>query len=183
MELGAIPSSPSSIAGRLPFRQLIGDPFDLRRRAVIPAITTLTLRLRRYPAEPSFLLHWRDPSKVATAAGVYNVVPAGEFQPPSVALWDRHSDFDLWRNVVREYSEELLGAPEHNGTRTHPIEYDRWVIHFTATPPRAHPRCLTRSNLLLPSACRRVGRPRPPPGEETSGRPSTRRPAQIRALN
>jgi hypothetical protein len=74
-------------------------------------------------------LHWRDPAKVATAAGVYDVVPAGEFQPSSVALWDRRNDFSLWRNIVREYSEELLGAPEHDGTRTEPIDYDNWSLY------------------------------------------------------
>ncbi|MGH3812514.1 MAG: helix-turn-helix domain-containing protein [Pseudonocardiaceae bacterium] len=113
----------------LPFLTLIGDPFDFARRAIIPAVTTLTIRLRRYPAEPSFLLHWRDPAKVATAAGVYDVIPAGEFQPASVALWDRRNDFDLWRNIVREYSEELLGTPEHDGTRSKPIDYHDWPLY------------------------------------------------------
>ena len=123
----ALLAAPSvAIAGRLPFRDLVADPFDPQRRAVIPAITTLTIRLRRYPAEPSFLLHWRDPAKVATAGGLYDVVPAGEFQPSSVALWDRQNDFDLWRNIVREYSEELLGMPEHDGSRSRPIDYPGW---------------------------------------------------------
>jgi len=126
---GGIPPSAEPLRGELPFRTLIGDPFDPARRAIIPAVTTLTIRLRRYPAEPSFLLHWRDPAKVATAAGVYDVIPAGEFQPASVALWDRRNDFDLWRNIVREYSEELLGTPEHDGTRTKPIDYDAWPLY------------------------------------------------------
>jgi hypothetical protein len=101
----------------------------LQRRTVILAITTLTLRLRRYPAEPSFLLHWRNPAAVATAGGVYDVIPAGEFQPSSVALWDRRSDFDMWRNITGEYSEELLGTPEHDGTRTEPIDYESWPLY------------------------------------------------------
>ncbi len=121
-------SSPEQLRGRLPFRELIGDPFDLQSRAIIPAITTLTIRLRCYPAAPSFLLHWRDPAKVATAGGIYDVIPAGEFQPSSVALWDRRNDLDLWRNVVREYSEELLGEPEHDGTRSQPIAYQAWPL-------------------------------------------------------
>ncbi|WP_280365358.1 hypothetical protein [Nocardia abscessus] len=75
------PDRESELKGRLPFRELVGDPFDLPRRAVIPAITTLTLRLRRYPAKPSFLLHWRDPARVATAAGMYDVIPAGNSSP------------------------------------------------------------------------------------------------------
>jgi hypothetical protein len=119
----------SNLRDRLSLRDLIGDPFDLQRRAVIPAITTLTLRLRRYPTEPSCLLHWRNPAAVATAGGVYDVIPAGEFQPSSVALWDRRSDFDLWRNITREYSEELLGAPEHDGTSTEPVDYAAWPLY------------------------------------------------------
>jgi transcriptional regulator with XRE-family HTH domain len=124
-----LPEHAEQLRGRLPFRELIGDPFAPHRRAVIPAITTLTIRLRRYPAQPSFLLHWRDPAKVATAGGMYDVIPAGEFQPSSVALWDRRNDFSLWRNMVREYSEELLGAPEHDGTRTEPIDYPTWDLY------------------------------------------------------
>jgi len=124
-----LPDSIEPLRDALLFRTLIGDPFDFSQRAIIPAVTTLTIRLRRYPAEPSFLLHWRDPAKVATAAGVYDVIPAGEFQPASVALWDRRNDFDLWRNIVREYSEELLGTPEHDGTRSKPIDYNAWPLY------------------------------------------------------
>lgn len=131
------PRTADALRDVLPFRSLIGDPFDPTRRAVIPAITTLTIRLRRYPAEPSFLLHWRDPAKVATAGGMYDVIPAGEFQPASVALWDRSNDFDLWRNIVREYSEELLGTPEHDGTRSRPIDYDGWSLYRELEDARA----------------------------------------------
>jgi transcriptional regulator with XRE-family HTH domain len=113
----------------LPFRSLIGDPFDLQRRAVLPAITTLTLRRTRSRSSVSFLLHWRDPRKVATAAGLYDVIPAGEFQPSSIAPHDLSNDFDIWRNIVREYSEELLGTPEHDGSRSAPIDYDSWPFY------------------------------------------------------
>ncbi|MER7450354.1 helix-turn-helix transcriptional regulator [Nocardia beijingensis] len=123
------PSHISTLQGRLPFRELVGDPFEPARRAMIPAITTLTIRLRRYPAEPSFLLHWRDPARVATAAGMYDVIPAGEFQPSSVALWDRRNDFSLWRNMVREFAEELLGSPEYDGSRSAAIDYERWPLY------------------------------------------------------
>jgi DNA-binding XRE family transcriptional regulator len=132
-----LPATTAELEGRLPFRDLISDPFDPQRRAIVPAITTLTIRLRRYPAEPSFLLHWRDPSKVATAAGVYDVIPAGEFQPSTVALWDRMNDFSVWRNMVREYSEELLGTPEHDGTRTEPIDYHAWPLYQELERARA----------------------------------------------
>lgn len=124
-----IPTDPAAVAGQLPFRELISDPFDMQRRAVIPAITTLTIRLHRYPRPPTFLLHWRDPAKVATAGGTYDAIPAGEFQPSSVTIWDARNDFDLWRNVVREYSEELLGAPEHDGSRRVNIDYAAWPLY------------------------------------------------------
>ena len=113
----------------LPFRSLIGDPFGLQRRAVLPAITTLTLRRTRGRGSVSFLLHWRDPRKVATAAGLYGVIPAGEFQPSSIAPHDLANDSDIWRNIVREYSEELLGTPEHDGSRSDPIDYDGWPFY------------------------------------------------------
>jgi transcriptional regulator with XRE-family HTH domain len=128
------PAHGPSVAARevgQPFRDLLGDPFATRRRSIVPAITTLTIRLRRYPQPPTFLLHWRDPAKVATAGGIYDVIPAGEFQPSSVALWDRRTDFDLWRNVVREYAEELLGEPEHDGTRSTPINYENWPLYVS----------------------------------------------------
>ncbi|MFD8562149.1 hypothetical protein ACFV1N_33110 [Streptosporangium canum] len=113
----------------LPFRAFIGDPFGFHRRAVIPAITTLMLRRRRTHGTATFLLHWRDPAKVATASGLYDVIPAGEFQPSSMAPWDLSNDFDLWRNIVRELSEELLGTPEHDGSRSAPIDYEAWPLY------------------------------------------------------
>jgi hypothetical protein len=33
------------------------------------------------------------------------------------------------RRTVREYSEELLGAPEHDDTRTEPIDYPSWPLY------------------------------------------------------
>lgn len=123
-----LPSSVEQLRGRLPFRELVGDPFDLRRRVVIPGIATLTIRLRHGSAEPSFLLHWRDPAKVVAAGGLYSVIPEGMFEPSGPGLRDRRNDFDLWRNMVREYSEELLGAPDHYGARNQPIDYERWSL-------------------------------------------------------
>jgi len=120
----------------LPFRRVVGDPFDLASRAVIPAITTLTL-IQGADSQARFLLHWRDPTKVATAGGLYDVVPAGEFQPSSVYPYDSTNDFNLWRNIVREFSEELLGTPEHDGSRSQPIDYDRWPLYRGLTRARA----------------------------------------------
>jgi hypothetical protein len=46
------------------------------------------------------------------------------FQPTSEdpATWS--SEFDLWRGIVREYSEELLGTPEIGQ-----VDYEAWPFH------------------------------------------------------
>ncbi|GLY20838.1 helix-turn-helix transcriptional regulator [Micromonospora sp. NBRC 101691] len=104
----------------LPFRRLIGDPFNLGRRPVMPAISTLTIR--NAPDGAEFLLHRRDPRSVAAAGGMLQVIPSGIFQPSSVLPGAQEADFDLWRNFMREFSEELLGNPEHDGDGQ-PVNY------------------------------------------------------------
>jgi transcriptional regulator with XRE-family HTH domain len=108
---------------RLPFRKLITDPFDLSRRPVLPSINTLTIR-QSHGGSPSLVLHRRDPASVAVAGGMLHIMPAGVFQPSSILPAAQAADFDLWRNVMREYSEEFLGNPEHDGDGA-PIDYDR----------------------------------------------------------
>ena len=107
---------------RLPFRKLVGDPFDLDRRLVGSSIDTLTIR--RAGSSASFVLHQRDAGRVAVAGGMYHVMPAGVFQPSSMAPGAPASDFDLWRNVLREYSEEFLGNLDHDGNASAVIDYD-----------------------------------------------------------
>jgi transcriptional regulator with XRE-family HTH domain len=124
----------------MPLRALVGDPFDLRRRHVMPAIETLTLRRNRKTGEATFLLHWRDPAKVATAAGIYGLIPAGEFQPSTIATHDRENDFSLWRSMVREYSEELLGEPERDGSSGEALDYDDWPLYRSLEQARSDGR-------------------------------------------
>jgi hypothetical protein len=35
----------------------------------------------------------------------------------------------MWKNMVREFSEELLGTPEHDGARSEPIDYYGWPLY------------------------------------------------------
>lgn len=84
-----------------PLRDAVGDPTDLGRRPANMAVSALTVR-----GGDEFLLHWRDPAKVGHAGGLYQVVPVGVFQSSGPG------DFDLWRFMLREYAEELLGEPE-----------------------------------------------------------------------
>jgi transcriptional regulator with XRE-family HTH domain len=106
----------------LPFRALIDDPFDLSRRPVLPSTDTLTIRHDTRTDQSSLLLHRRNSQNVALAGGMTHIIPAGVFQPSGIAPRIISADFDIWHNIVRELSEELLGNPEHNGSGE-PIDY------------------------------------------------------------
>jgi hypothetical protein len=95
------------------YRRWLGDPFDLRRRCAIPGICTLTVRLGS--PVPSFILHERNPQKVALAQGVAHVTPAGEFQPRNLSNLAGIIDLDIWNNMTREYAEEFLGVEQAQG--------------------------------------------------------------------
>jgi hypothetical protein len=112
----------------LPLRAAVGDPLDLRRRPVSVAISTLTLR-RCGLGEASFLLHWRDPEKVTHAGGMHQVMPVGIFQPGDDNPESVRHDLSLWRNMVREFSEELLGESEDHGRFGSPIRYEEWPFY------------------------------------------------------
>jgi hypothetical protein len=107
--------------GRCRSAPLVGDPFDLARKPLLPSVDTFTIRRSRHGA--SFVLHQRDAGQVAVAGGMYHVMPAGVFQPSSLSLAGLASDFDLWRNVQREYSEEFPGRLDHDGNASTPIDY------------------------------------------------------------
>ncbi|WP_418155355.1 helix-turn-helix transcriptional regulator [Actinoalloteichus caeruleus] len=106
----------------LPLRSALGDPFDPLRLLMSPGISTLTIRRDRR-GEHRFMMHQRDGRAVADGGGLCTVMPSGEFQPSSVAAVDVRNDFSLWRNIMREYSEEFLGNPEHDGAGASSIDY------------------------------------------------------------
>jgi hypothetical protein len=120
----------------LPLRSLIGDPTDLRRRPVMAAVATLVLRADRARGETQMILHWRDPARVATGGGLYQVAPVGMFQPSHDATWNRANDFSLWRSIVRELSEELLGSGEDYHSDAAPIDYERWPLYAALADAR-----------------------------------------------
>jgi hypothetical protein len=59
---------------------------------------------------------------------MYQVIPVGIFQPSGEAPWNEVNDFSLWRGLLREYAEELLGADEDYGSEHAPIDYDSWPL-------------------------------------------------------
>jgi hypothetical protein len=128
--------APHPAAGELPLRSLIGDPTDLRRRPVMTAVATLVLRADRAGGDTQMILHWRDPARVATGGGLYQVAPVGMFQPSHDAAWNLTNDFSLWRAIVRELAEELLGAGEDYHSDAAPIDYQRWPLYAALADAR-----------------------------------------------
>ena len=111
---------------RQTLRTAIGDPTDLTRRPVNVAVSALTLRHDPSSGSGTMPLHRRDPAKVGHAGGLVQVIPVGVFQPAGPEPWNVPNDLSLWRSMLREYAEELLGAPEHYDTTTGPFDYDAW---------------------------------------------------------
>lgn len=113
--------------GELPLRSAVDDPLDLGRRPVMTGVATLMLRAGRDGAR--MFLHWRDPARVAVNGGLYQVAPAGMFQPSHDGEWNLTNDLSLWRAIVREMSEELLGTGEDYGSGQAPIDYPAWPFY------------------------------------------------------
>ena len=114
--------------GRHPYRAALGGPASLARRSATMAVSALTLRHDRAAGTATFPLHYRDPARVSHAGGLYQVIPVGVFQPSGEAPWNEANDFSLWRGLVREYAEELLGADEDHGSERAPIDYAAWPL-------------------------------------------------------
>ena len=124
----------AGVLAREDLRALAGEPCDLARRPANLAISTLTLRADRTAA--TFPLHWRDPAKVGHAGGLYQVVPVGIFQAADDGPASQAQDFDLWRGMVREFAEELLGTPEHYGPAGTAVDYRAWPFAQRLTAAR-----------------------------------------------
>lgn len=113
-------------SGGQPLRAAAGDPTDLARRPANLAVSALTLRHDRSAGETTMVLHRRDAAKVGHAGGLFQVLPVGVFQPTGPEPWNVTNDFSLWRLLLREYAEELLGASEDYDTTEAPYDYDGW---------------------------------------------------------
>ena len=102
-------------------RRRITDPFDLTNRVASLGILTLTIQRSRSGA--TFIMHKRS-GNFAVGDALYHVVPAGEFTPADVGQAAIRADFELWRNIVREYAEELLNIPDAQGTGGRRLDYE-----------------------------------------------------------
>jgi len=135
---GRVLSHPGAplVMSDLPLRSSVGDPRDLARRSVTTGIATLILRRDRAAGSAQMFLHWRDPASVAVNGGLYQVAPAGMFQPSHEASWNLANDLGLWEAIAREVSEELLGTGEDYGSGSAPIDYQRWPFFAALTAAR-----------------------------------------------
>jgi hypothetical protein len=113
---------------RRAYRDAFGDPTNLNVRSSALATSALTLRYDRRTGTATFPMHYRDPALVGHAGGLCQVIPVGIFQPSGEAEWNEANDFDLWRGLLREYAEELLGASEEYGSEDAPIDYGSWPL-------------------------------------------------------
>jgi hypothetical protein len=110
------------------FRAAIADRDGFPNSRAALATSALTLRYDRAAGTATFPLHHRDATRVGHAGGLYQVIPVGVFQPSGEAPWNEANDFDLWRGLLREYAEELLGASEEYGSEFAPIDYAAWPL-------------------------------------------------------
>ena len=123
------------------------------------ATSALTLRHDRRTGTATFPLHYRHPGQVSHAGGLYQVIPVGVFQPSGEAPWNEANDFSLWRGLLREYAEELLGADEDHGSERAPIDYAAWPLAKAMTDGLADGRIAS----LVPWPRRRPAHVRPRP--------------------
>jgi hypothetical protein len=96
------------------------DTFALEER--VASLGVLTLTVLTDGAQNEMLLHKRS-GKFVVGDALYHVVPAGEFAPSDIGLAAIEEDFDLWRNIMREYAEEYLGMPDAQGQGGRRIDY------------------------------------------------------------
>lgn len=96
----------------LPYR---GDPkraLNLSNNGCAVGINAITVIARR--SSKKFILHARGVNTLE-AQNTLHVVPAGTFQPHSIANSSQPRDFSLVQCISREFVEELLGTAEAEG--------------------------------------------------------------------
>lgn len=95
------------------------DPFVLSNRNASIGICTMLIALEGNHS--LFYIHERGHGKAtaqtAEAQNTTHVVPAGTFQPRNELFF--RPELSFYTNILREFSEELLGAEEFNETTQH----------------------------------------------------------------
>lgn len=89
---------------------------------ILSGISTLTII--HDGEDLRIIMHLRGQQDTAYASGTFHVIPAGEFQPSSLATVSVDEDFNLWKNIMREYAEEISLIKEYDGNETVPFNYN-----------------------------------------------------------
>ena len=101
--------------------------FDFRNRNC--AIGICTLLILKKEQNYFFYLQEREiPTlgpQIMEAPGGYHIVPSGTFQPDTPEDENHARDFSIWRNVLREIAEELLGVEEVRETIDASRDFER----------------------------------------------------------
>jgi hypothetical protein len=105
-----------------PYRRSLGSPFSLTNRDCAIGLSVLTVYRTRKDAY--FYLQRRAAGQVATMGGMAGLLPAGEFQPSSAAFAAVRLDADIWRCIMREFAEEVLGRADLH-ERGALVDYER----------------------------------------------------------
>ncbi|NQT03586.1 MAG: hypothetical protein HQ580_16275 [Planctomycetes bacterium] len=88
---------------------------------ILCGVTTLTII--HDGEDLRIIMHLRGQNETAYAMGTYHAIPAGEFQPSSLATVSVEEDFNLWKNIMREYAEEIGLMEEYDGNNAVPFNY------------------------------------------------------------
>jgi hypothetical protein len=67
---------------------------------------------------------------------MYQAMPVGVFQPVNDTTQSERNDLSLWRCMIREFSEELLGTTEDHSALGTPAHYGRWDFYQSLTAAR-----------------------------------------------
>ena len=113
----------------LPFRRHV-NVFDFTNRCVGIGINTIFIMKDRNNV--TFFKHKRTPGATMEAINTEHVVPAGTFQPRRGMPTIPDPDFNVYKNILRELGEELLGRKdmEEVRTSTDEITMDRHLGRF-----------------------------------------------------
>ncbi|MEQ6124792.1 hypothetical protein AAON49_11355 [Pseudotenacibaculum sp. MALMAid0570] len=107
---------------RLRFRNKLKNAENIMDKVkVLTGISTLTLL--QDGDELRFIMHQRN--NVGYAQGVFHVAPAGEFQPETDTPERFSLDFSFWKNIMREYAEEIGTIEELDGNSGFKTDYSK----------------------------------------------------------